>query len=134
MPLYFGFRWSCVCKWTLMVSKGCPTKVPAHPEKITRILYWSTYEDFIYLLKINNNIFGSRQLSKKEKLKIDIFHFDSCFQSSALSVDKSFTETRQYISLYSDNIRSNPSRKLSINYGHFLRDKYVIIDWRKYRQ
>lgn len=59
----------------------------------------STYEDFIYLLKINNNIFGSRQLSKKEKLKIDIFHFDSCFQSSALSIDKSFTETRQYISL-----------------------------------
>lgn len=47
------------------------------------------------------------------------------YKSSALSIDKSFTETRQLF--LSTQIIFNPSRKLSINYGHFLRDNTLSL-------
>lgn len=45
VPVYFGFRKSCVCMCTLMVSKGCPTTTPAHP-KIIKEKYLNDWIEF----------------------------------------------------------------------------------------
>lgn len=53
VPLYLGFLGSCVCKWTLTVSKGCPTRTPAQPD--TKLRESLNFYDLIMRSLINVN-------------------------------------------------------------------------------